>query len=222
MTRKRIYLIGREGNVRLHDETVSRRHARLEVDGDTVTLRDLGSRNGTYEVRDRELVPFTEGQVIRSQVFAFGECVRTVAQLINTAELEAAIAQARPVEELEAEGRHLEATTTGSLAAPAKRLSSSDIIQMLEHAEDERDAGRDIPAICTALGITVQRYERWCHEYGATRHIREQSVVALRRENEQLKSLVRKLKARLKEVQAPAPETARTEEPADVKALRTG
>ena len=222
MSRKKIYMIGRQGNVRLNDETVSRRHARLEVEGDQVFLRDLDSRNGTYEVRDRDLVPFTEGPVQRNQVFAFGECVRTVAQLINTAELETAIAKARPIEELEAEGQHLEATTTGSLAAPARRLSSTDIIQMLEHIEDERDAGRDVAGVCTSLGITVQRYERWSDEYGATRHVREQCVVALRRENEQLKALVRKLKARLNAAGAGQEAVTVEDQQADVTALRAG
>ncbi|MGR8921423.1 MAG: FHA domain-containing protein [Gammaproteobacteria bacterium] len=218
---KRTYLIGRQGNVRLNDETVSRRHARLEVEGETLYLRDLDSRNGTYEVRDTELVPFTAGIVSRTQVFAFGECVRTVAQLINTAELEAAIANARPPEELEAESRQFETTTTGSLVEPHKRLSPSDIIQMLERAEDEQAAGRELAAVCTELGITMQRYERWCREYGETRRVREQCVAALRRENEQLKALVRKLKARVKALEGGEAAASNDGGVADVTELRS-
>ena len=43
-------LLGRveDGAVWLDSTTVSRRHARIVVDGDRVTLEDLGSKNGTF------------------------------------------------------------------------------------------------------------------------------------------------------------------------------
>jgi hypothetical protein len=48
-------LIGRspECEIFLDDVTVSRRHAELEREGDTFTIRDLGSLNGTYVNRRR-------------------------------------------------------------------------------------------------------------------------------------------------------------------------
>jgi hypothetical protein len=48
-------LIGRspECDVFLDDVTVSRRHAELTRDGETFTIRDLGSLNGTYVNRKR-------------------------------------------------------------------------------------------------------------------------------------------------------------------------
>jgi hypothetical protein len=48
-------LIGRSPDceVFLDDVTVSRRHAELVRDGDTFTIRDLGSLNGTYVNRKR-------------------------------------------------------------------------------------------------------------------------------------------------------------------------
>ncbi len=48
-------LIGRspECDVFLDDVTVSRRHAEIVVDGDTVSIRDLGSLNGTFVNRRR-------------------------------------------------------------------------------------------------------------------------------------------------------------------------
>jgi predicted component of type VI protein secretion system len=48
-------LIGRspECEIFLDDVTVSRRHAELERAGDTFTIRDLGSLNGTYVNRRR-------------------------------------------------------------------------------------------------------------------------------------------------------------------------
>src|SRR5688572_22759056 len=35
-------------DIRLADDGVSRRHAALQLEGDTVTVRDLGSANGTF------------------------------------------------------------------------------------------------------------------------------------------------------------------------------
>ena len=48
-------LIGRgpECDIFLDDVTVSRRHAELQSDGETFTIRDLGSLNGTYVNRQR-------------------------------------------------------------------------------------------------------------------------------------------------------------------------
>jgi FHA domain/zinc-ribbon domain len=48
-------LIGRspECEIFLDDVTVSRQHAELERDGDSFTIRDLGSLNGTYVNRRR-------------------------------------------------------------------------------------------------------------------------------------------------------------------------
>ena len=48
-------LIGRspECHVFLDDVTVSRRHAELTRDGDTFSIKDLGSLNGTYVNRRR-------------------------------------------------------------------------------------------------------------------------------------------------------------------------
>jgi hypothetical protein len=48
-------LVGRspECDIFLDDVTVSRRHAEIVRDGDTFTIRDLGSLNGTYVNRKR-------------------------------------------------------------------------------------------------------------------------------------------------------------------------
>jgi len=48
-------LIGRspECDIFLDDVTVSRKHAELKREGDTFTIRDLGSLNGTYVNRRR-------------------------------------------------------------------------------------------------------------------------------------------------------------------------
>jgi diguanylate cyclase (GGDEF)-like protein len=61
-------LLGRSvyADIRLMDEGISRRHAVLLLDGDTVILRDLGSANGTYRngVRVAEPVGLADGDKI--------------------------------------------------------------------------------------------------------------------------------------------------------------
>jgi pSer/pThr/pTyr-binding forkhead associated (FHA) protein len=46
--------IGREGDVLLDDTRVSRRHAEVTISGDSISIRDLGSTNGTF-VNDKQL-----------------------------------------------------------------------------------------------------------------------------------------------------------------------
>ncbi len=44
------YVLGRDrlAEIRVHDLAVSRRHAKITVDGSAVVIEDLGSRNGTW------------------------------------------------------------------------------------------------------------------------------------------------------------------------------
>jgi len=69
-------MIGREHEdegLRILDATISRRHAVLELRGDTWTLKDLGSSNGTY-VEDCSfgtVMPIRDGERIRFGSLAF-------------------------------------------------------------------------------------------------------------------------------------------------------
>jgi len=215
---KRSYIIGRAGDISLYDDTVSRRHACLEIDGDRLILRDLDSRNGTYELRDKVLVPFMQGTVTRDQVFAFGECVRSVMQLL--AEVGAADALADT-----AGGEHsampdpMDVTHVSINVEPRRRLSPHDIVAMLDKVEDASAAGDSLESALASLGITPQRYERWCREHGATRAERSgaEAMAELRRENERLRRLVADLSlenAALKEaLRAAQQETPRNDAP---------
>lgn len=206
------YIIGRAGDITLYDDTVSRRHACLEFDGAELRLRDLDSRNGTYEIRDNKLVPFKSGVVTREQVFAFGECVRSVVQLL--AEIDGAaesLADTAGGERPPATVGPTDATTAGINIEPHKRLSVPDIIELLEGVEDRTTAGETVAEACAGLGIPEQRYSRWCREYGATRAARDQAIQDMRRENERLRRMLADLalerdvlKERLKVQSVPA------------------
>jgi DNA-binding winged helix-turn-helix (wHTH) protein len=62
-------ILGRDEDVavRIDAPEVSRRHARIVVEGDRATLEDLGSKNGTY-LRERRLesaAPLSDGDMFR-------------------------------------------------------------------------------------------------------------------------------------------------------------
>lgn len=183
------FTIGRAGEIKLYDDTVSRRHAVFEIEDGLMFLRDLDSRNGTYEIVDKKLVPFASGAIYPDQVFAFGECVRSVTQLLAMArDLGADIGQ---LAELDPESdQPLDATQVGISVAAQPRLTTDDIIELLDKVDEEVEAGGGIDDVCTRLGITLQRYERWRAEHGRNRAEREGSMDFLRRENERLRGLV--------------------------------
>ena len=69
-------MVGREGDedgLRILDATISRKHACLEQRGDTWTLRDLGSSNGTYveDCNFGTVMPIRDGERIRFGSVAF-------------------------------------------------------------------------------------------------------------------------------------------------------
>lgn len=90
------FIIGREnphgqtgrrggGYLELRHPTVSRRHAELIALGGTYHLRDLGSTNGTWIIREGGPEPFREGYVDLDTPLRLGECACTLAQLIGSA-----------------------------------------------------------------------------------------------------------------------------------------
>ena len=66
---------GRTADVRLLDDGISREHASIRVEGDSVTIRDLGSSNGTYcngvPIQVQELRDGDKIQVGRTTILKF-------------------------------------------------------------------------------------------------------------------------------------------------------
>jgi len=77
---------GRRGYIEVEHPTVSQVHAELIVLGGSCYLADLGSTNGTWILRDGSLEAFREGYVELDTPLQFGDCPRTVRQLLRAVE----------------------------------------------------------------------------------------------------------------------------------------
>ena len=81
----RTYIIGREGHIYINDATVSKQHAEIQVINGEVYLRDLGSTNGTFLIKNNRLVPFHEGYVQLHQAIVLGNRQYTIQGLLEIA-----------------------------------------------------------------------------------------------------------------------------------------
>jgi pSer/pThr/pTyr-binding forkhead associated (FHA) protein len=81
----RTYVIGREGHIYINDPTVSKQHAEIQVINGEVYLRDLGSTNGTFLIKNNRLVPFNEGYVQLHQPIVLGNRQYTIRRLLEIA-----------------------------------------------------------------------------------------------------------------------------------------
>jgi pSer/pThr/pTyr-binding forkhead associated (FHA) protein len=79
------YIIGREGHIYINDPTVSKQHAEIQILNGEVYLRDLGSTNGTFLIKNNRLVPFHEGYVQLHQPIVLGNRQYTIRSLLEIA-----------------------------------------------------------------------------------------------------------------------------------------
>ena len=79
------YTIGREGQIYINDPTVSKHHAEIQITDGEVYLRDLGSTNGTFLIKNNRLVPFREGYVQLHQPIVLGNRQYTIRSLLEIA-----------------------------------------------------------------------------------------------------------------------------------------
>jgi pSer/pThr/pTyr-binding forkhead associated (FHA) protein len=81
----RTYIIGREGHIYINDPAVSKQHAELQIVNGEIFIRDLGSTNGTFLVKNQRLVPIHEGYVQINQLIVLGNKQYTVRALLEIA-----------------------------------------------------------------------------------------------------------------------------------------
>ena len=81
----RTYIIGREGHIYINDPAVSKQHAEIQIINGEIFLRDLGSTNGTFLVKNQRLVPMKEGYVQINQMIVLGNHRYTIRTLLEIA-----------------------------------------------------------------------------------------------------------------------------------------
>ena len=81
----RTYIVGREGHIYINDPTVSKNHAELTIINRRIYLRDLNSTNGTYLLKNKNLVHFVEGYVNLLQTIMIGNQKHTIQNLLAIA-----------------------------------------------------------------------------------------------------------------------------------------
>lgn len=74
--------IGRDGQIRINDPSLSRGHAEIRLIDGKLRLRDLGSTNGTYLVLDNKLVAIDECYVAPKQRVVMGSRLYTIKALL--------------------------------------------------------------------------------------------------------------------------------------------
>ena len=80
---KKTFVIGRHGDIRIDDDSVSKRHAELQLRNNQVYLRDLGSTNGIYLIKNNRPIRFYEGYVQFNQIVAIGRKVYRISEILD-------------------------------------------------------------------------------------------------------------------------------------------
>ena len=80
----RTYSIGRNGDIRIDDPAVSRKHAEIRFTQGKIFLRDLNSTNGIYLARGKNSGIFKQGFVSPHQRVMIGSRIYTIKSLLAT------------------------------------------------------------------------------------------------------------------------------------------
>lgn len=80
------FIVGRHGDIRIDDESVSKRHAEIQLRGHEIYMRDLDSSNGIFLVKNNRLIRFYEGYVQLNQPVLFGKKLYLISTLLEMAD----------------------------------------------------------------------------------------------------------------------------------------
>ena len=81
----RSFILGREGHIYIDSPTASKHHAEITIKDGRIHLRDLKSTNGTFLIKNKNLVPFDEGYVNPAQSIVIGKKVYVIEDLLAIA-----------------------------------------------------------------------------------------------------------------------------------------
>ena len=78
----RSFILGREGHIYVDSPTASKHHAEISIKKGKVYLRDLGSTNGTFLLKNKKLVKFEAGYVSLIQPIVIGKRTYVIQDLL--------------------------------------------------------------------------------------------------------------------------------------------
>ncbi len=81
----RVLILGRDGHIYIDSKTASKHHAEIRIIDGKIRLRDLDSTNGTFLLKNRKLVRFTEGFVNPLQPIVIGNKPYVINDLLKIA-----------------------------------------------------------------------------------------------------------------------------------------
>ena len=81
----RTFILGREGHIYMDSPTASKHHAEISVIDGKVFLRDLGSTNGTFLLKNKTRVRFESGYVDLLQPIVIGKRTYIIQDLLAIA-----------------------------------------------------------------------------------------------------------------------------------------
>ena len=81
----RTFILGREGHIYIDSPTASKHHAEIRIRRGRIFLRDLESTNGTFLVKNQNVVQFLEGYVNPLQRVVIGSQTYVIQDLLSIA-----------------------------------------------------------------------------------------------------------------------------------------
>lgn len=78
------YIIGREGHIYIKDPAASKQHAELSFVDGRIRIRDLGSTNGIYILKDGQAMKLEDEYVDPQQTIAIGKEKHKIENLVQT------------------------------------------------------------------------------------------------------------------------------------------
>ena len=81
----RTFILGREGHIYIDSPTASKHHAEIRIRRGRIFLRDLESTNGTFLVKNNNVVQFLEGYVNPLQRVVIGSRTYVIQDLLSIA-----------------------------------------------------------------------------------------------------------------------------------------
>ena len=166
---------GSECDVRVDDESVSRKHAVLHADGPVLTLEDLGSRNGTT-VMGKKLVPGERAPIAPGVVVELGSTTLVVQRAQSAAapvRRDARVTGADEPVVMDPTMRRIYALLDVIAPSPLNVLvlgetgTGKEVFAAEVHARSTRAAGPFLRINCASLSGTLLESELFGYERGA-------------------------------------------------------